>query len=236
MAIKVYGKVLSGSTALVLAAVHEKEVTDYELVDVDMMAGAHKMPDFLAMQPFGLCPVLVDGPLTLFESRAIARYIAHKFEGQGTPLCGLTPIDQALVEQWLEVEGQNYTPAVGGILREKFATFFTGEQPNEAVVSAHIEKLGKVLDVYEARLTKSKNLAGDFFSLADLAHIPTLNVLSTLNLEDEVMEGRPHVKSWWEDISSRPAWKKVSAAFQEEWAQFQAFQASPQFQAMKKSK
>lgn len=50
MTIKVHGVALAGSAALVLAALHEKEVTDYEVVHVDMMNGAHKKPDYLALQ------------------------------------------------------------------------------------------------------------------------------------------------------------------------------------------
>lgn len=157
------------------------------------------------------------------ESRAIARFIADKFEGQGTPLYGSTLVDRALVEQWMEVEGQNFSPALMGILREKFGNLFTGQAPDEASVLAHFEKLGKVLDVYEERLSENKYLAGDFFSLADLAHLPGLNILnSILKIGGPVVDSRPHVKAWWEDISSRPAWRKLSAVIEHEYAVFQA--------------
>jgi glutathione S-transferase len=46
----------------------------YELKVVDLSKGAHKQPDFLAKQPFGQIPVLVDGDVEIFESRAIARW------------------------------------------------------------------------------------------------------------------------------------------------------------------
>nr|GMD70406.1 glutathione S-transferase F11 [Ipomoea batatas] len=53
-----------------------------------------------------------------------------------------------------------------------------GQPSDMSVVKKCAEKLGKVLDVYEERLSKSKYLAGDFFSLADLSHIPSLRFLT----------------------------------------------------------
>ncbi|CAM6104625.1 unnamed protein product [Calypogeia fissa] len=218
MGIKVYGLCLSTSTAVVLAALHEKEV-EYELVKVDLFAGANRKPEYLALQPFGQIPVLVDESFTVFESRAIARYIADKFEGQGAPLYGTTPVDHALVEQWLEVESQNFSPAAAAAMKE-LSGF--DHPTDEKVLMGHFEKLSKVLDVYEARLSKSKYLAGEFFSLADLAHLPSLNHPVSFTKRGEItMEGRPHVKAWWADISSRPAWKKLSAVIEQDSVQFQ---------------
>lgn len=145
------------------------------------------------------------------ESRAIARYLENSFPDQGTPLYGSTPTDKALVEQWLEVEAQNYWPPVAAILWEKVLKLWRGLHTDQAVVDANIAKLKVVLDVYEARLAKSKYMAGDFFSLADLTTIPnTYKLINAAKLGD-LIESRPHVKAWWEDISSRPAWKKTLA-------------------------
>jgi len=73
-----------------------------------------------------------------------------------------------------------------------------------------VEKVGKVLDVYEERLSKSKYLAGDFFSLADLQHLPYTHYLVNTCGKGDLISSRKHVKALWEDISSRPAWKKVA--------------------------
>jgi len=105
--IKVLGYPLSTATRLVLCCLEEKQV-DYELVVVDAAAGAHKQPQYLALNPFGLVPTIQDGDLTLFESRAIVKYLAKKYKGQGTELFGNSLSEEALVEQWCEVEGQSY--------------------------------------------------------------------------------------------------------------------------------
>jgi glutathione S-transferase len=103
------------------------------------------------------------------ESRAIVRYLSEKYAGQGTPLLGKTVKDKALVSQWVEVESQNYNPPTSAIVFEKVFGPMFGKPCDEGVGAAQTTKLEKVLDVYESHLATSKLLAGDFFSLADLA-------------------------------------------------------------------
>ncbi|CAM6104627.1 unnamed protein product [Calypogeia fissa] len=216
MTIKIFGSVLSGRTARVLAVLFEKDVTDFELVPVSFDTSPEEIPEFLKTQPFGQTPVLVDGPLILFESRAIARYIAEKFEGQGTALYGTSLTEKALVEQWLEYECHKFNPPIAVISRENLLKVARGGCPDKAIVEANIVKLGKVLDVYNEHLAKSKYLAGDFFSLADACHLPYIEHLIDRSKRGDVIDSRPHVKAWWADISSRPAWKKVSHMIHEE--------------------
>ncbi|XP_068663917.1 glutathione S-transferase F13-like [Aristolochia californica] len=209
--LKLHGIPLSTCTSRVLACAYEKGV-DVEVVPVDLRSREHKTPEFLATKnPFGEIPVLEDGDLTLFESRAINRYIATKYEGQGTDLLREGNLKEgALVGVWLEVESQNYNPAISGLVFELVIRPMHGGSPKEEVVKTQTEKLEKVLDVYEQRLTKSKYLAGDFFSLADLHHLPyTYYLMKTPKAE--VINSRPHVKAWWEDITSRPAVQKCLA-------------------------
>ncbi|MDW3204826.1 MAG: glutathione S-transferase [Alphaproteobacteria bacterium] len=54
-----------------------------ELVDVDLASGAHKAPDFLALNPLGQVPVLQDGAVTLADSNAILVYLARKYDTPG---------------------------------------------------------------------------------------------------------------------------------------------------------
>jgi glutathione S-transferase len=147
----------------------ELNVVDYKLEVVDLSKGAHKSPDFLKLQPFRQVPVLQDGDITLFELRAIVRYPSEKYAGQGTPLLGKSVKDKALVSQWVEVESQNYNPPTSAIVFEKVFGPMFGKPCDEGVGAAQTTKLEKVLDVYESHLATSKLLAGDFFSLADLA-------------------------------------------------------------------
>lgn len=136
--------------------------------------------------------------------------MAKKYEGQGADLLGNTLAEQALVEQWCEVEGHSFFPPASTILFQTVLCPLRGGATDEAVVEINIGKLNKVLDIYEERLSKSKYLAGDFFSLADLQHLPWTQYLVTACKKGDLISSRKHVNAWWEDISSRPAWKKVS--------------------------
>uniref|UniRef100_A0A2N9ECA7 glutathione transferase n=1 Tax=Fagus sylvatica TaxID=28930 RepID=A0A2N9ECA7_FAGSY len=209
MALKLHGLPMSSCTTRAMVCLHEKAV-DFELVPVNLLGGEHKQPSFLAKNPFGKIPVLEDGDVTLFESRAITAYVAEKFKETGTDLIRHNNLKEAaLVKVWIEVESQTFNPAISPIIIEFFVAPKLGKTPDQAIIDANLEKLGKVLDVYESKLSSTKYLAGDFFSLADLSHFPYTHYFMQSPWAS-VVNDRPHVKAWWEDISSRPAFKKVA--------------------------
>ena len=206
MVVKVYGPAFA-SPKRVLICLVEKEI-EFETVPVDIIKGEHKDPEYLKLQPFGVVPVIQDGDYTLYESRAIIRYYAEKYKSQGTDLLGKTIEERGTVEQWLEVEAQNYHPPIYNLVLHVLFSDKMGFPADAKVIEESEKNLGKVLDIYEERLSKSKYLAGDFFSLADLSHIPFTNYLGAMGKMYLIKE-REHVSAWWDDISSRPSWKKV---------------------------
>ncbi|KAM5573816.1 glutathione S-transferase F13-like [Rosa sericea] len=209
MALKLHGLALSTCTARAATTIYEKG-QQFELVPVNLTAGEHKQPGFLAKNPFGQIPALEDGDLTLFESRAIATYVAEKYKDSGSDLIRHQNLKEAaLVKVWSEVESQTFHPVISAIVYQFLIAPLYGQQPDQAVIDANLEKLKKILDVYESRLKSSKYLAGDFFSLADLNHFPYLFYFMRSPWTSVVNE-RPHVKAWWEDISSRPSFKTVA--------------------------
>ncbi|KAI3709876.1 hypothetical protein L2E82_39644 [Cichorium intybus] len=207
MVVKVYGPVYA-SPKRVLVCLLEKEI-EFETIPINLLTGENRSPEFLNLQPFGSLPVIQDGDYTLFESRAIIRYYAEKYKSQGADLLGKTMEDQGLVQQWLEVEAHNFEPPVLNLVRQIMFSSFYGLTGDKKVIKESEEKLGKVLDIYEDRLSKSKYLAGDFFSLADLSHLPFTHYLVGPVGKEYMIKERKHVSAWWDDISSRPSWKKV---------------------------
>ncbi|CAL8138279.1 unnamed protein product [Prunus armeniaca] len=171
--------------------------------------GEHKDPEFLKLQPFGQVPVIQDGDYTLYESRAIMRHYAEKFKSQGTELLGKTIEERELVEQWLEVEAERFHPPVYKLVVHILLASALGFPSDPKIIQESEAKLGKVLDIYEERLSKSKYLAGDFFSLADLSHLPFSQHLVADLGKEHIIRDRKHVSAWWDDISNRPSWKKV---------------------------
>jgi len=207
----VHGDRNSLDTVMVLCCLNEKEL-QYEFVQVDLPSGAQNKPQYLALNPFGKVPTIQDGDLTLFESRAIIKYLAKKYKGQGTDLLGNGLSEQALVEQWCEVEVQSFYPPASSIVYETFVKPMSGGSTDVAAVELNMGKLNKVLDIYEERLSKSKYLAGDFFSLADLQHLTWTHYLIDACRKGRLITSRKHAASWWKDISSRRAWKMVEIA------------------------
>ncbi|XP_021280982.1 LOW QUALITY PROTEIN: glutathione S-transferase F13-like [Herrania umbratica] len=211
MALKLYGAAMSTCTSRVLTCLHEKEA-DFEFISVNLFAGEHKEPSFLAKNPFGQIPVLEDGDLTLFESRAISAYVAEKFKESGYDLIRYQNVKEgAQVKVWMEVESQQYHPAISPIVFQFFVAPLQGKSPEQAIIDENLEKLGKVLDIYEDTLSRTKYLAGDFYSLADLFHLSYTYYFMKTPWANQIND-RPHVKAWWEDIASRPAFLKVASA------------------------
>ncbi|XXG80647.1 hypothetical protein AAC387_Pa09g1463 [Persea americana] len=208
MAVKVHGASMSTCTARVLACLHEKGV-EYEFVSVGLADGAHKQQPFLSLNPFGLVPVLEDEDLTLFESRAITRYLAHKYKDVGTDLLRLESLpESASVNVWMEVEAHQFNGPMQALIYQFIVNPKFGLPVDEQVVESNSEKFGKVLDVYEERLSKSKYLAGDYFSMADLHHFPYIVYFMTTP-KSSLITSRLHVNAWWEDIASRPSIMKI---------------------------
>jgi glutathione S-transferase len=209
MTIKIYGMWASTATSTVLVTLLEKDI-EFDLIFVDLTLGDHKQPDHLALQPFGQIPVLQDGDFTMFESRAIMRYICEQYPNLGPPsLYGSNLFEKARVEQWLEVEHQQLLPILVAIYYQFMAPVITGKKVDHQILAEETEKLAKVLDVYEAHLADNKYLAGDFVSIADLAHLPLCYGVFTLCKHREVLQTHKRFAAWFNEISHRPAWLKV---------------------------
>ncbi|SPT15777.1 unnamed protein product [Triticum aestivum] len=209
--VKVFGQAMSPNVARVLVFLEEAGA-DYELVDVDFQAKEHKSPDHLARNPFGQIPAFQDGDLVLFESRAVAKYVARKYKTDEADLLrDGDHSEAAMVDVWTEVEAHTYSAALSPIVYECLIfPLMHGKPTDKKVVDESLGKLRKVLEVYEERLSKHRYLAGDFLSFADLNHFPyTFYFMATPH--GALFESYPRVKAWWESIMSRPAIQKLSA-------------------------
>ncbi|KAJ0610226.1 putative glutathione transferase [Helianthus annuus] len=210
MAIKLYGSAASTATLRAKACLAEKEL-DYEFVSVNMGNKEHKSPEFLTRNPFGQVPALEDGDLKLFESRAITQYLAHTYPDNGTNLIIHDPKKMAIVGVWIEVEAQKFDQFGSKLAWELAYKPMFGLTTDEAAVEELEKKLEQVLDVYESRLSESKYLGGDCFTLADLHHLPILKYLFGTKAK-RLFDARPHVSAWAAEIQSRPAWVKATTA------------------------
>uniref|UniRef100_A0ACD5VQD5 Uncharacterized protein n=1 Tax=Avena sativa TaxID=4498 RepID=A0ACD5VQD5_AVESA len=207
--VKVFGSAAFTNVARVLVCLEEVGA-EYEIVDIDFHIKEHKGSEHLARNPFGQVPAFQDGDLILFQSRAISRYVLRKYKtaGEVNLLREGNPGESALVDVWLDVEALQYDPIMNLVFVQHRVVPALGGTPDESVISESVEKLRKVLDVYEAQLTKHRYLAGDFVSLVDLSHFPETHYFMGMPYA-AVLDSYPRVRAWLEDLFSRPAVKKV---------------------------
>ena len=132
-----------------------------ELVDVDMAAGEHKQPAFLARNLFGQVPVIEDGEVTLADSNAILVYL----EGRHAPGEWLPreALGAARVQQWLSVAAGPL--AFGAAAARVIALFGRPDDPTPSQTRAH-----QLFRVMEHELATRAWLAGERPTLADIAN------------------------------------------------------------------
>ncbi|KFK25936.1 hypothetical protein AALP_AA8G182300 [Arabis alpina] len=208
MVVKLYGQVTAACPRRVLLCFLEKEI-DFEIVHIDLDTLEQKKPEHLLRQPFGQVPAIEDGDFKLFESRAIARYYATKYPDQGTNLLGKSLEHRAIVDQWADIETHYFNVLVHPIVINLVIKPRLGEECDVGLVEELKVKLAVVLDVYNNRLASNRFLAGDEFTMADLTHMPAMGYLMGITDLNRMIKARENMNRWWEEISARPAWKKL---------------------------
>ncbi|KAH7309868.1 glutathione S-transferase [Stachybotrys elegans] len=178
--------------------------TDYEVVYLDLMKGEQKSPENLQRNPWGKIPVatFADG-FTLYESRAICKYLAKKYSFP------LLPEDSdveatALLEQAQLVEMTYFAEPASKIAFEKFVKKFLGIPTDEAAVAEASRSLATFFDVTERLLQEKDYMAGPTFTLVDIYYIPLIRRLFMCGYE-ELVFSRKAVRAWWERCMERPA-------------------------------
>ncbi len=132
----------------------------HELIEVDLRSGAHKKPDFLALNPFGQVPVLDDSGVVIADSNAILVYLAKK-AGRNDWLPD-DPQGAAAVQRWLSVAAGELAY---GVASARLVTVFGAKyNPEEVIARAHA-----LLDKLEHHLAGRDWLVGAHPTIADVA-------------------------------------------------------------------
>jgi glutathione S-transferase len=171
---------------------------DCEIVPVDLAKGEHRQPAFLAINPFGRAPVLVDGDLTLPESHAILTYLGEK-TGRLWPA---SAVGRAEALRWLFFLSQHIMPPAGEVALRFRAKLF-GRPVDEPTVKRGEEALPPVLAILEDHLAHKKWMMGGEFGLVDCAYCPVLNVIEKSGFGFTQF---PRVAAYLEACRARPAW------------------------------
>ena len=179
-------------------ALEELEL-DYQVHAIDIATGAQKSPEYLAINPNGKIPAIIDrdnDDFVVFESGAILLYLAE--------LTGrLLPTDRngrSLVLQWLMFQVGGLGPMQGQA--HVFYRYFDEKIP--AAISRYQNETRRLYEVLDTRLASAEYLAGDY-SIADIATFPWVRRHGWAGVS---LDGLENLARWFEAIDSRPAVKR----------------------------
>jgi glutathione S-transferase len=181
-----------------------------EIKPVNLMQGDGQKPEFLAINPNGKIPAMVDGNFKLFESNAIMCYIAAK---HSSPLLPSDLQKRANVDQWLFWQTAHLGAAAGKIAWERvYKSLLNRGTPDETNIKESLTELNRYLAVLDAVLAKTSYVCGDQLTVADYAIAGTLakEYRERLQIDADVL-AYPHIKNWLETIEARPAWQHALA-------------------------
>jgi GST-like protein len=168
-------------------------------------------PEFLSLNPNNKIPAIIDPngpggqPLALFESGAILVYLAEK-TGR---LYGEDAAERSTVLQWLMLQMSSVGPLLGQ------ATHFNRMAPKDEPYAFRrfITQSVRLCELYDARLGEARYLAGDNFSIADVATFAWLWRHPTMIGLDAA--AYPNLQRWVAEVRERPGLKRVHGAYKE---------------------
>src|SRR6195952_3290164 len=173
---------------------------EYKAIPVDIGAGDQFTPEFLAISPNNKIPAIIDSdgpdgkPIALFESGAILFYLAEK-TGKFLPL---DPVGRYTTMQWLMFQ----MGGVGPMLGQAHHFRIYAPEKIEYAVNRYSNEAKRLYGVMDKQLGVTRYLAGNDYSIADIATFPWTRSWKNQGIE---LDEFPNVRRWFDEISARPA-------------------------------
>ena len=177
----------------------------YDVNLVDIGAGQQFEPDFLRLSPNNRMPAIIDPdgpdgePISVFESGAILQYLARKtglFYGQNE-------CDRVAVDQWLMWQMGGVGPMAGQAHHFlKYAPAMTPPHDLPYAKNRYRAETGRLYSVLNHQLETHEFVAGNFFSIADMALWPWVSLWRG---QQQTLDDKPNLDRWLQTIKSRPA-------------------------------
>jgi glutathione S-transferase len=197
---KLYGVPASRATRSIWAA--EEVGVEYELVPTSFTEES-KTPEYLAINPNGRVPALVDGDLVLFESMAINLYLAKTYGGKLYPS---NPQDEARAIQWTIWGMTELEPHLIPMVLHKF--FYPEDQRDPAVVAKAEAEVERPLAVLDAHVSDREYLLGGDFTIADLNVAGALSTAAFVKYDISKFE---NAARWMSRCTGRPSFARAQA-------------------------
>ena len=174
---------------------------------LDFAKGEHKSPEYLAVNPNGAVPALVDGDFVLTESRAIMQYLAAK-----KPDSKLFPTDAAEcadVTRWQFWDSSHFSPNAATLAFERVLKPMMGMgEPDAAKISDALTNWRRFAAVLDKRLAGRTFVVGSSLTIADLTLAASLMYAKQADLP---VAEFPNVAAWFGRMTELPAWKKLTS-------------------------
>lgn len=176
----------------------------YTLHLIDIGKGDQFDPEFLKIGPNNRMPVITDpdgpdgAPVSIFESGAILQYLARK-TGK---FYGETERDRIAVDEWLMWQMGGVGPMAGQA--HHFLKYAPSLEPPQVLPYAqdrYRNETGRLYRVLDTRLSQNRYVAGDFYSIADMA---IWGWASGWEGQQQTLDDKPHLAAWLADVGSRP--------------------------------
>lgn len=193
---KIYQHPLSPNCRKVTAvAQHLGIETEDEFVD--LLKGGAQAPEFLAINPNGKVPALVDGETTLSESNAIIAYLGAQKDNT------LWPKNNSRYDimKWMSWEACHFAPPVGKLIGQFIFAPMRGGEPNQEIVESALKDFRKYAAVANGQLESTPYLCGENVTLADFTVGAWMSYEQVCKLP---VSEYPHLQRWWGDLQKQP--------------------------------
>src|ERR1700759_2353944 len=200
--LKIWGRSNSVNVQKVLWCLSELNLA-YERIDAGMQFGRNDEPEYLAMNPNGRVPSLVEGDFVLWESNSIMRYLclAH---GEGTPIYPDAPKRRAAVDRWLDWTLSTVQPVDRPVFWALIRT--PPEKQDMAQIQKDADAEAPVWAIADRQLSTRHFMEGDAFTIADIA--VGAYARRWLGFTTIKQPKFPHLERWFAELTARPAFAK----------------------------
>jgi len=206
--LKIYGADLSAPANKVRMTANILGL-EYEYIRVNIREGEHRTEKYLKLHPAGKVPAIDDSGFILFESDAIIKYLAV------SELSSLYPDDpkqRAAIDQWMDFTIIHVGGAMGKVLFNRVFASFAKVPVDERSLSDGIKFLGRFLPVVDQQLAKWGHLAGQQFSLADIALLATIDPAEVADVDLYPYE---HIIKWRDELKHKDFYTDCHASYDE---------------------
>ncbi|MBX2839858.1 MAG: glutathione S-transferase N-terminal domain-containing protein [Gammaproteobacteria bacterium] len=170
--------------------------------------------EYALINPNRMIPAIKDGDFTLWESRAIIRYLCERY-GSGT----LYPNDietRAIADQWMDwCSSRAFPPVIWAF----FATVRTDpDKRDPALIAKYANEAAEIMPILDTQLANHAYVSGDSFTMADIPLGAVVYRYFNIDIERPAL---PNIQRWYNQLCARPAYQKHVMRFfgtnPEEW-------------------